>query len=166
MLTVDIAAELRLHRLSSADCRHLQERCAQAIAHFEHGLPLVLDIRLDTARVTAILECPLPVDARGEHADDTERVEKGAEAVALAVIGKLGNWRVVRRLQRYEFADWLFAAPSGEKIAVEISGTGNSSYLAARLAAKIEQIMKCRVPAKVVFLVAFDRLIALSHRVS
>src|SRR5437879_5297752 len=39
--------------------------------------------------------------------DDNRVTEDGAEAVALAVAHRHRGWRVIRRMQREEHADWL-----------------------------------------------------------
>lgn len=70
--------------------------------------------------------------------------EDGAEAVMLAVMHKHLEWRVVRRMQREEYADWLLARTaegSREIAALEVSGVDRGS-IASRLTQKLAQVAK------------------------
>ena len=70
--------------------------------------------------------------------------EDGAEAVALVVMHQHLAWRVVRRMQREEYADWLLErrAQSGRQTAaLEVSGVDRGS-IASRLTQKLAQVAK------------------------
>ncbi|MBK9264458.1 MAG: hypothetical protein IPM54_32240 [Polyangiaceae bacterium] len=57
--------------------------------------------------------------------EDFNRVtEEGAEALALALTGRRGGWKVKRRLQSRlsEGADWLIGS-GGQNVIVEVGGT-------------------------------------------
>jgi len=60
---------------------------------------------------------------------DTRRAtEEGAECIALALVGRFRQWRIVRRLQPGESADWLLANEAGEWIVLEISGIDDGPF--------------------------------------
>lgn len=70
--------------------------------------------------------------------------EDGAEAVTLAVMHKHLEWRVVRRMQREEYADWLLertAETGRETAALEVSGVDRGS-ITSRLTQKLAQVAK------------------------
>lgn len=79
----------------------------------------------------------------GQH-DHNRVTEDGAEAVALVLAHQHRGWRVVRRLQREEHADWLLEQ-SGEgtsqMVALEVSGVDRGS-IAARLTEKLSQVAR------------------------
>jgi hypothetical protein len=72
---------------------------------------------------------------------DLRRVtEDGAEAVALAIAGKHLGFRVVRRMQREESADWLLEGPQARSLeALEVSGVDRGPT-ARRLNEKRRQV--------------------------
>jgi len=76
---------------------------------------------------------------------DSNRItEDGAEAVALAVMHQDRQWRVVRRMQREEFADWLLERDGdngNETAALEVSGVDKGS-ITSRLKEKLSQVAK------------------------
>ena len=73
---------------------------------------------------------------------DRHRVtELGAETVALVLAHRYWEWRIVRRMQRREFADWLLEDVRGNEIALEVSGV-DSGNIAARLSDKLKQVAK------------------------
>jgi hypothetical protein len=76
--------------------------------------------------------------------DHNRITEDGAEAVTLAVMHRHLEWRVVRRMQREEYADWLLertADGDRETAALEVSGVDRGS-IASRLTQKLEQVAK------------------------
>lgn len=81
-----------------------------------------------------------------EQHDSKRITEDGAEAVALALVHAYGGWRVVRRLQQGENADWLLeGSGSGKRrvVALEVSGVDRGS-IAGCLRDKLIQVAKCR----------------------
>jgi hypothetical protein len=99
------------------------------------------------------------LEAVGQH--DVNRItEDGAEAVALVLVYRHTRWRVLRRLQREEYADWLLEDCSGgrrELIAFEVSGV-NQGSIASRVAEKLSQVSRSTdVDQKWVGVVGFER---------
>lgn len=79
-------------------------------------------------------------DLGGINKHDQNRVtEDGAEAVALAVASRHAAWRVVRRMQREERADWLLEDDDQRLIALEVSGVDKGS-IDARMSEKLKQV--------------------------
>ena len=76
---------------------------------------------------------------------DANRItEDGAEAIALAVAHKTKAWRVVRRLQREEHADWLLEHQDNgvrKLVALEVSGVDKGT-IRDRLREKLAQVTK------------------------
>lgn len=60
--------------------------------------------------------------------DAKRATEEGAECIALALVGRFRQWRIVRRLQPGESADWLLENDAGELIVLEISGTDDGPF--------------------------------------
>lgn len=83
--------------------------------------------------------------AANQH--DYNRVtEDGAEAIALAVAHKARAWRVVRRMQREEHADWLLEHQADgvrRLVAFEVSGV-NKGSIVDRMKEKLAQVAKSR----------------------
>ena len=74
--------------------------------------------------------------------DDNRITEDAAEAVVLAIASKLRQWRVVRRMQREEFADWLLEDTTHGRrhiVALEVSGVDRGS-IKTRLSGKLKQV--------------------------
>lgn len=76
---------------------------------------------------------------------DRNRVtEDGSEGVALALGHLYREWRVIRRMQREEHADWLLEdlrAGKLQVVALEVSGVDKGSIV-ARLSEKLTQVSK------------------------
>jgi hypothetical protein len=81
------------------------------------------------------------LSALDQH-DYNQITEDGAEALVLAVAHRHQGWRIVRRMQREECADWLLEdMVDGERrvVALEISGVDRGS-IRARLRQKLTQV--------------------------
>ena len=98
-----------------------------------------------TASACALLWAIAGPSAAKQH--DYNRVtEDGAEAIALAVAHKTSAWRVVRRMQREEYADWLLEHQAGgtrKLVAFEVSGVDKGSIV-SRMKEKLAQVAKSR----------------------
>jgi hypothetical protein len=84
-------------------------------------------------------------DANLEQHDLNRVTEDGAEAVSLALAHRHHGWRVVRRLQRGEHADWLLEQvdESGRRlVALEVSGVDKGS-VENRVRQKLSQVAEC-----------------------
>lgn len=76
--------------------------------------------------------------------DHNRITEDGAEAVALVLSHQQQGWRVIRRMQREEYADWLLehrGEVSRQLIALEVSGVDRGS-IGGRVTEKLTQVAK------------------------
>src|SRR5262249_16165631 len=76
--------------------------------------------------------------------DQNRVTEDGAEAIALALAYCDRGWRVVRRLQREEHADWLLeqtSAGTRQLVALEVRGV-DRGRMTARLTEKLAQVAR------------------------
>ena len=101
-----------------------------------------------TAVEESISRCVLnwpPAELRtADQHDDNRITEDGAEAIALALAHNTKSWRVVRRLQRGEHADWLLEhREDGTRnlVAFEVSGIA-TGRIADRVREKLLQVAK------------------------
>lgn len=100
-------------------------------------------------------------DVRTIDQHDGNRVtEDGSEAIALAAAHVTREWRVVRRMQREEHADWLLErqdAAGRQLIAFEVSGV-DTGTINARVRDKLAQVAKSTdVDIRVAGVVGFAR---------
>jgi hypothetical protein len=105
-------------------------------------------VKIHMAIENADSSCPLtwPVTDLGlaKQHDNNRITEDGAEAIALAVAYKTKTWRVVRRMQREERADWLLEHEIDGKrklVAFEVSGVDRGSIV-ERMKEKLAQVAK------------------------
>ena len=142
-MEIDLADLREMHpRLPQDLALVMTGRAALSLQKNGHRSPVA--IRLDIEQATsqgrlAWLESdPVHLD---QH--DTKRLtEDGAEAIALALAYRARGWRIVRRMQQGESADWLLEeANQGvhSRIALEVSGVARGS-IASRLTEKLEQV--------------------------
>jgi hypothetical protein len=119
-------------------------RAALALERNAHtpGVRLALD--LERVLSSGLLSWPGADLNKIDQHDHNRITEDGAEAVALALGHRHRAWRVIRRMQREEHADWLLEdAQQGVRqiVALEISGVDRGSIL-ARLSEKLAQVAK------------------------
>lgn len=89
--------------------------------------------------------------------DRVEIIEHAAEAVSLALVSVARGWTVMSRLQRWEYGDWLLVSPTGERVALEVSGI-EGSFDRRRLRVKLDQVRRGTNPsARFASVVAFAR---------
>ncbi len=89
--------------------------------------------------------------------DSIRITEDGAEAIALALVNVARGWRVRRRLQRGESADWLLDGEPVDNslVALEVSGIDGLPDL-RRLAEKVQQVTKVTLcPYRCACVIAF-----------
>jgi hypothetical protein len=119
-------------------------RAALGLQRNGHESPVGISLDVERAATQGLLAW-LSSDLVDLEQHDHNRVtEDGAEAVALAFAYRQQGWRVVRRMQREEHADWLLEH-TGEGprqiVALEVSGVDRGS-IAARLAEKLSQVAR------------------------
>lgn len=138
-------------------------RAALALQRNGHATGAGVTLQLERAASQGSLSWNHADMTTVELHDYNRITEDGAEAVALAVMHKHLEWRIVRRMQREEYADWLLerAAETGREVAaLEVSGVDRGS-IAARLTEKLTQVAKSiDVDQRWAGIVGFERPIA------
>lgn len=82
-------------------------RAALGLQRNGHEAPVAISLDLERVASRGTLAwLRADLAALGQH-DHNRVTEDGAEAVALALAHRNRGWRVVRRMQREEHADWL-----------------------------------------------------------
>jgi hypothetical protein len=98
--------------------------------------------------------------------DQNRITEDGAEAVALALAHGHRAWRVIRRMQREEHADWLLedlGKGGRQVVALEVSGVDRGAIV-ARLSVKLAQVAKSMdVDQRWAGVVGFEQPVAALH---
>lgn len=120
-------------------------RAALALQRNSHASGVGVAILVERAASQGRLMWDKYDEATADQHDDNRVTEDGAEAISLAVAHLSEGWRVVRRMQREEFADWLLEHRDEEKrkiIALEVSGTDHGPT-ASRLKKKLKQVQGC-----------------------
>ena len=142
-MEIDLARLREIHpRLPADVVLVMMGRAALALGRNGHESGVRLSVDLEQVIISCMLSWLGPeLNAINQH--DYHRItEDGAEAVALAVAHQHRAWRVVRRMQREEHADWLLEDMANEArtlIALEVSGVDRGS-IASRLAEKLAQV--------------------------
>ncbi len=117
-----------------------------ALSLQRHGHTSPVNVRLDVERAIThgTLAWPGSDPSFLDQHDSKRLTEDGAEAVALAHGHLAYGWRIVRRMQQGESADWLLDRSSDgtrQLIALEVSGVASGS-IASRLNEKLKQVLK------------------------
>lgn len=145
-MEIDLADLREMHpRLPEDLALVMIGRAALSLQRNGHGAPV--EIRLDVERTVSHGKLAWPGSNPGflDQHDSKRLTEDGAEAIALALGHKARGWRVVRRLQQGENADWLLEEPSvgpKQRIALEVSGVAHGS-ISSRLTEKLKQVSRC-----------------------
>ena len=119
-------------------------RAALALERNDHASGVRVSLDLERVVSSGMLSWPGADLSKIDQHDHNRITEDGAEAVALAVAHRHRAWRVIRRMQREEHADWLLEdAQEGKRqvVALEVSGVDRGSIV-ARLSEKLTQVAK------------------------
>lgn len=118
------------------------DRAGLGLQRNGHGSPVEVSLDLEPVTIRGRLAWP-STDLMSLAQHDHDRItEDGAEAVLLALVHRHRGWRVVRRMQREEHADWLLeetAEGARRMVELEVSGVDRGS-IKARLAEKLVQV--------------------------
>ncbi len=117
-------------------------RAALGLQRNGHGSPAAISLDLERVVTQGVLSWASSDLASLDQHDYNRVTEDGAEAVALALAHRDRGWRVVRRMQREEHADWLLEKTSEgtrQVVALEVSGVDRGE-IAPRLAEKLGQV--------------------------
>ena len=119
-------------------------RAALGLQRNKHSSGVAIQMTIESQATRGILKWPLADLATAKQHDQNRITEDGAEAIALAVAHTTRTWRVVRRMQREESADWLLEHEHKgvrKLVAFEVSGVDQGS-IAGRLREKMAQVAK------------------------
>jgi hypothetical protein len=144
-MNIDLERLREMHpRLPVEVAATMLVRAALALQRNGHSTGVKVALQLERALSQGLLSwIHADIDTIDQH-DHNRITEDGAEAVSLVAAHQHLSWRVVRRMQREEFADWLLErkTKSGrETAALEVSGVDRGS-IAARLTEKLSQVAK------------------------
>lgn len=119
-------------------------RAALGLGRNKHSSGAEIQMDIERAVSRCALTWPAADPGVAEQHDENRITEDGAEAIALAVAHQTSSWRIVRRMQREEHADWLLEHHENGKrklIAFEVSGIDRGS-IRGRLREKLTQVAK------------------------
>ncbi len=144
-MDIDLADLREMHPLLPEDLTLVMiGRAALSLQKNGHGSPVSIRLDIDHAVTRGKLAWPSSDPAFLDQHDSKRLTEDGAEAIALALGSRARGWRVVRRMQQGESADWLLE-DSGEgtsqRIALEVSGVARGS-ITSRLTQKLKQVLQ------------------------
>lgn len=119
-------------------------RAALALQRNGHATGVAVSLQLErVVTLGSLLWSHADMTTIEQH-DHNRITEDGAEAVTLALMHQHLEWRVVRRMQREEYADWLLeriAEAGRATAALEVSGVDRGA-IASRLTQKLTQVAK------------------------
>ena len=130
-------------RLSLRRASAMVECSALALERNSHTPGVSISLDLEHVRSNGSLHWPrAALNGIAQH-ENNRITEDGAEAVSLALGHLYREWRVIRRMQREEHADWLLEDVRGKRqvVALEVSGVDKGS-IAARIAEKLKQVSR------------------------
>jgi hypothetical protein len=144
-MEIDLADLREMHpRLPEDLVLLMTTRAALGLQRNGHGSPVAIHLDLEPSVIRGMLGWPGADLATLDQHDHNRVTEDGAEAVALALAHRDRGWRVVRRLQREEHADWLLEQLDEQErqvVALEVSGV-DCGTIAPRLAEKLAQVAR------------------------
>lgn len=145
-MDIDLNQLREMHpRLPSDLAVFMVARAAFALERNGHASGVRVSLDLERILSNGLLSWPGADLNKIDQHDHNRITEDGAEGVALALGYLHRAWRVIRRMQREEHADWLLEDDRGGKrrvVALEVSGV-DKGRIAARVSEKLTQVSKC-----------------------
>lgn len=143
---VDLARLCDMHPRLPGDMALLMVlRAALGLQRNKHFSGADLKVSIESLELRCVLAWAAADPDTADQHDYNRITEDGAEAIALAVAHKSRAWRVVRRMQREEYADWLLEHQVNgmrKLVAFEVSGIDRGG-IGVRLREKLSQVAKC-----------------------
>ncbi|MCX7048150.1 MAG: hypothetical protein NTX50_22030 [Candidatus Sumerlaeota bacterium] len=143
--SIDLARLCEMHpRLPIDMAAVMVARAALGLQQNKHAPGTNLQTDIESTKLCYILAWPLGNLRTAKQHDFKRITEDGAEAIALAVAHNTKAWRVIRRIQQEEHADWLMEHQDSVKrklVAFEVSGVDKGS-IEKRLREKLAQVAK------------------------
>lgn len=142
-MLIDLARLHEMHpRLPIELAILLTTRAALGLERNAHRSGVKISVRVESRAIAGSIEWALTEMAGIEQHDDQRITEDGAEGITLVIAHRDRGWRVVRRMQREERADWLLEQvdEGGRQIvALEVSGVDKGGIV-ARVRQKLAQV--------------------------
>ena len=141
---IDLASLCDMHPRLREMAAIMVLRAALGLQRNNHSPGAELQMAIESVELRCILTWFAADLGTVEQHDSNRITEDGAEAIALAVAHKTKDWRVVRRMQQEEHADWLLEHRDREVrklVAFEVSGTDDKS-ITRGLRDKLAQVAK------------------------
>jgi len=117
-------------------------RAALGLQRNGHESPAGVELDIERTTIHGVLCWPAANLSDLEQHDGNRVTEDGAEAICLILAHRARGWRIVRRMQREESADWLLEHGNGtgrEMVALEVSGVDRGN-ITSRLREKLAQV--------------------------
>lgn len=144
-MEIELARLREMHPRLPADLAAVMiGRAALALERNGHSSAVAVALDVEKVVGVGLLSWPAVSLSEIDQHDYNRTTEEGAEALVLALVHGRKSWRVVRRMQREEFADWLLEDPTAKKrqvIALEVSGVDKGG-IGPRLREKMRQVAK------------------------
>jgi hypothetical protein len=132
--------------LGAVQAQFMVELAGLALERNGHAPGAQISMDLEQVLTVGTIIWPRADISKVYQHDHNRITEEGAEAVALVVAHQHCAWRVVRRMQRGEHADWLLRDSKGgmhKTVALEVSGV-DRGRVNQRLSEKLIQVAKIR----------------------
>lgn len=129
--------------------REYAYRAAIGLERNQHAPGARLALHLNGRRRDGTLRWTVAGSEGVAQLDVLQVTEDAAEAIALTVVHVANGWTALRRMQRWEFADWMLMDADRKRVALEVSGVDKVDTGQGRLKMKIEQVRKSRPETKV-----------------
>ena len=143
--SIDLACLCDMHPRLPADMAWVMvTRAALGLQRHKHSSGANLHVANESMELGCVLTWPVAELGTAKQHDHNRITEDGAEAIALAVAHTSRSWRIVRRLQREEHADWLLDYQDNgvrKLVAFEVSGIDQGG-IGGRLSEKLAQVAR------------------------
>jgi Mg-chelatase subunit ChlI len=142
---IDLNQLREMHpKLGVVQALNMVELATLALERNAHTSGARVSLVLEQVLSSGVLLWPAADLSKIDLYDHNRITEDGAEAVALVLVHRHREWRVVRRIQHGEHADWLLEDCQGgvhERVALEVSGVDRGATN-SRLTEKLIQVAK------------------------
>jgi hypothetical protein len=142
---IELVKRREMHPKLPADLALVMvERAGLALQRNGHTSGLAVSWEWEQDAFDGVFSWPQVEMSTMDQHDENRITEDGAEAVVLVLSHQHEGWRVIRRMQREEHADWLLEHRDGasrQLVALEISGVDRGS-IGGRVTQKLSQVAK------------------------
>lgn len=130
--------------LPASSAAHYAYLTSVSLDRHGHSSGASLQVSMQTTAFVASLHWLSSKAEDRVQLDLNRTTEDAAEGIALTVVGVAKGWKILRRMQRGEHADWLLSDPSSNSsVALEVSGIDGMDRGGQRMRQKTLQVGKC-----------------------